>query len=779
MKTLLSQFCEEFDAVIRPLLQPMTRAADTLNHVTDKGGVKSVLPQVLDVRHHLGTLADKVAEQQAYVLIFGPLKSGKSTLMNAISGAYVSEVTALPAYPTMVFVQNDDDRSFTVTRYNGETQEFRDMDAMRTLMEWAHGELADRLREVEERGQEFDPQEHIPQAIRRVDVKIPANHLAESSAVLVDTPGLYSRMKFGYDRLTREFRNTAASAIFVVKTDNLFLEQVFEEFEDLLELFSRVFLVVNIDSTKRDLFPDGELGPSLESQHPDRIVAAYQNLSMTNPLRKAVDDGRLKIYPVDLLQAASMRMRGDDLEQDVPVGVAGFHAFMRDLSEYLNSTEYLVAFLSDSLRQAWNLLSELKTVHESAPVQKLSDEIGELEEQKAGFDAREKAILTLAKTTWDGFYAKLGEDLSSIGGGRIEKLREQTADQIAGGLDHWFEADGSFSSLVDDDMRPLLQGTRDDLARTVGGVLGTVATTEFAGGHPTADVKDALKTLGLSLGNLGTRCMKTLDPVEGLAEARLRVSTAMVPVKRSLLDYLLLRRHHTMQKRLFGPSDAASRPVSRHNKSKKLGEAARAALQHAFEVDFSDYLNGALDHVSTHVLAHYVDALRKTLRVELKRLKDDLAGERAGVEQRLEELQQVSSALTNLAAQAETTTTTLAELSTRYGETDPEALVGAVTEGEELEMESDSESEVEDADTVDTDELEIGEGRDDLLVDDDEEVEIDAADDEVEVEEADEIELERPRVATNGAGTTPDLGRTQPAASAAGGDDPRSPKSAP
>ena len=30
----------------------------------------------------------KVAEQQAYVLIFGPLKSGKSTLMNAMAAAY-------------------------------------------------------------------------------------------------------------------------------------------------------------------------------------------------------------------------------------------------------------------------------------------------------------------------------------------------------------------------------------------------------------------------------------------------------------------------------------------------------------------------------------------------------------------------------------------------------------------------------------------------------------------------------------------------------------------
>ena len=71
--------------------------------------------------------------------------------------------------------------------------------------------------------------------------------------ILVDTPGLYSRMNFGYDVLTREFRDGAACAVFVVKTDNLFLEQVFAEFNQLLGLFSRIFIVVNVDSGKRDL----------------------------------------------------------------------------------------------------------------------------------------------------------------------------------------------------------------------------------------------------------------------------------------------------------------------------------------------------------------------------------------------------------------------------------------------------------------------------------------------------------------------------------------------
>src|SRR5262249_25732373 len=134
---------------------------------------------------------------------------------------------------------------------------------------------------------------------------LPVQSLAESGTVLVDTPGLYSRMKFGYDVLAREFRNSASCAVFVVKTDNLFLEQVFAEFNQLLGLFSRIFLVINVDSKKRDLQADGRLWPSAESEHPEQIIEAFKTLSMAGPLRQAYKDGRLRIHAVDLLGAAS------------------------------------------------------------------------------------------------------------------------------------------------------------------------------------------------------------------------------------------------------------------------------------------------------------------------------------------------------------------------------------------------------------------------------------------------------------------------------------------
>src|SRR5690606_4547639 len=165
-----------------------------------------------------------------------------------------------------------EDYRFTVSRYNGDKIPYADNRSLQMLVQENHRVLAQRLREAEERGEEFDPGVHFPDAVRRIDVEVPAKNLKDSLTVLVDTPGLYTRMKFGYDLMTKEFRNSAACAVFVVKTDNLFLEQVFEEFNDLLDLFSRIFLVVNIDTNKRDLEADGSLKASLESEAPHEVI---------------------------------------------------------------------------------------------------------------------------------------------------------------------------------------------------------------------------------------------------------------------------------------------------------------------------------------------------------------------------------------------------------------------------------------------------------------------------------------------------------------------------
>ncbi|MFT7671337.1 MAG: energy-coupling factor transporter ATP-binding protein EcfA2, partial [Planctomycetota bacterium] len=482
MRTLLSQFCEEFDTAVRPLLEPLRRTAESLAESPKSGYSRAVLPDLLDVADQFTVLADKVAEQQAYVLIFGPLKSGKSTLMNAMSAAYVSEVTSLPAYPCMVYVSDSDSRKFTVTRYNGDTEVFQDPAALRMQVARAHTELADRIRKVESEGLEFDPLQHFDEAIRRVDVKVPAGELAHSGSVLVDTPGLYSRMKFGYDRMTKEFRNAAACAIFVVKTDNLFLEQVFDEFNKLLSLFSRIFLVVNLDSTKKDVMPDGSLVPSLESDDPIRVVEAFENLAMSQGLKAAADEGRLRIYPVDLINAASQRLtkgpkikRTGDVAKDTDEfltgisngGQADFDMFMRDLSEYLGSTDYLVAFLGDSIRRAKSLLDEADGTMSHPEVVAITSNIERLETEQEECKEKLGALTRLSDHNWRESLAGLERELREVGTSCSKEVSAKNAGLVSDALDSWFQKDASLKKLVQGELQPLITSSQRGLALTV------------------------------------------------------------------------------------------------------------------------------------------------------------------------------------------------------------------------------------------------------------------------------------------------------------------------
>src|SRR5690606_5215769 len=108
----------------------------------DLDALRPVMTALAEIQHRFQTLEEKVAGQQAYVSIFGPLKSGKSTLMNAISGAYVSEITALPAYPCLVYVKDGPEQKFVVTDYQGGRTPCQDGGEMQERLQRAHIALA-------------------------------------------------------------------------------------------------------------------------------------------------------------------------------------------------------------------------------------------------------------------------------------------------------------------------------------------------------------------------------------------------------------------------------------------------------------------------------------------------------------------------------------------------------------------------------------------------------------------------------------------------------------
>lgn len=693
MHTLLSQFCQDFDAHLRPILEPLESTSRALSEAEQGLPGKELLPELYELEIQFRTLCDKVAEQQAFVLIFGPLKSGKSTLMNAVSAAYVSEVTTLPAYPCMVYVSHSDELKFIVTRYNGETQKFSDPTALRMEINRAHGELADRIRDVENKGEVFEPALHFPRAIRRVDVKVPAGELNHSGAVLVDTPGLYTRMKFGYDCMTRDFRNAAACAIFVVKSDNLFLEQVFSEFTRLLDLFSRIFLVVNLDSSKKDLKPDGSLEPSLEQSDPIRIIEAFQTLVMSAPLKEAVDEGRLRIYPVDLQQAASRRLRerNGELESDEAgeeveryEGKANFNAFLGDLTDYLNSTEYLVAFLGDSLRRATSLLSETHSLFRRDSLAALKQKTENAEHDIRLMHARREALERLEGFSWEEAFHGLERDLQSVTREWAREVEERSAREFKRAVQLWFETDESVHDLIESRLMGVATQHREELAVKLHRALGDRVTRGAAGIAIPANVEEDLRTASIHLDDLGRSALTRLSPEIFGKKLSAPMQSSDIPVRRTLLDWLFFRSQAKLRQKLFGPAERPALRVPALVKGRRLGTPVMEAFEHILGEYQAEFFPATVRELCNRILGDYASAASKRVRGQLHGEGELLSARLADMEGRTQLLRDLLQRLDKLQGQVENAMGAIEVLQENYGQTEPVLLMQPYEPGREL-----------------------------------------------------------------------------------------------
>jgi GTPase SAR1 family protein len=571
MKTEISRFCGMCAQALEPLPNALDAAAKKFESRADALG--EVLTPLHEIRAHLRSLTDKVRDQQAYLLIFGPLKSGKSTLMNAISGSYVSEVTSLPGYPCLVFVRNSEEPCFSTTRYNGRESVFSDKSLLSEVVADAHRTLVEQIRAAESRGETFDPRSSFPEAIRRIDIQLPVPRLAESSTVLVDTPGLYSRMNFGYDVLTREFRESAACAVFVVKTDNLFLEQVFAEFNQLLGLFSRIFIVVNLDAGKRDLAPDGTLRPSAESEHPERVIEAFTSLSMTGPLRDAYTAGRVRIHAVDLLGAASEFITGS---AEPSRHRAAFDAFLQDLTDYLNSSDYTLEFVRDSLRQARNLCGEAAAAASHGAVGELGRQQRERKENMAALNAQIAAVDRLGASDWGRMFHRLHEAHERQVTELIRIRAAAVREEMRTALHAWFEGGESLADLCALHWNGLLVGAELKLADEIRSQFKARVAEENLGLEIPDAVRAEMQTAGFELADIGHGVLSKVKAPVGSALPAASIPAESVPVRKTWVDWLLVRTQRRVCVRVLGPEGASALPAQ--EKTRRFHEPARAAL---------------------------------------------------------------------------------------------------------------------------------------------------------------------------------------------------------
>lgn len=709
MRVELTEFCQEFTTVLRPLRDTLDHSIVSLHQNGEDPTVRELLSSFADVQHRLKILMDKAEQQHAYLLIFGPLKSGKSTLMNAISGAYVSEVSSLPAYPCLVYVHEGEQRQCSATRFDGTTLQFEDEGELHRRIQEAHAELAEELRRADREQRPFNPSVDFPGAIRRVDFTLPAPNLRQSGTILVDTPGLYTKMRYNYEQLTRDFRHNAACAVFVVKTDNLFFDQVFDEFKDLLSVFSRIFLVVNIDSSKQDLSPEGRLQPSLESRDPRRIIQAFEDLTVSAQMRAAIDDGRLQIYLVDLLRTAQQSLSGEryqlpidqraDPEHDadqavttpelsevsreeiladsqVPEGpdaivsnpdsevanpgaVAtarlGFDAFLHDLTTYLNSSGYIVEFMADSLRQVTMLIEELRRAAGSEAVSALREATREIEGRMETIQTRLAHLEALEALDWDAnleaVKAELDVERQAFSESTLSALRTQLHTQVG----NWFQSEDSVRDLVTRRLQPAIVETDKQLAERAESLARTRFQQRNGGLKLDAQTIGHLQQLDISFDDIAGEIVgETLAEPNRSAPSRIDLGQEELPVKRRWIDWVLFRSPNRVRRCVLGEDNPSYEPIPSTVKEKRLGEAGRVHLLEKVDKHIGEDLRTRDETKLNSLVAafreHYVQAVRS----RLEQLRRELQAEASSLQQRRREHQNIEEALDALAITTQT-----------------------------------------------------------------------------------------------------------------------------
>ena len=683
----LEAFCNQFTSALKPYDHALENSSEALRRAKGSEQLSAVLSDLQDNRHRLKILLDRALQQNTYLVIFGPLKSGKSTLMNAVSGAYVSEVSSLPAYPCLVYVKEGEAHGFSATSFNGDQQEFSTRSALVGSLDDAHEALAQRIRQAETEGASFSPAQDFSEAIRRIDFTMPAPYLRESGTILVDTPGLYTKMKYDYGQLTREFRDTAACAVFVVKADNLFFEQVFEEFADLLSVFSRVFLVVNIDSSKQDLSPDGSLQPSLEQRDPQRIIDAFQDLTVNAGIRSAIDNGRLKIYLIDLLQTAArslkenQEMTSEATAEEDPAGEhpaesdtdtadgeaaesaaaeddatdvaatqhsqVGFDAFRSDLTDYLNSSEYIAEFMSDSLRQAHSILGEVKEAVETPEVQAFRDEIKELVEKSAACKRQLSTVDQLQDSNWEAPLEELSREIwqqaLEHSGSVVSTLVKELTEEVKS----WTDSDESMHDLVQERIVSKIKDACQGVKERSIELFNRACHARNGGIRISGEVSRQLDALDISFDSIYTTFQPTVD--ERLrTDAELPDASELqesLELRRCLVDWLLFRSNKRIRNRIFGSENPSTQSFPAATKSRRLTEDAISNLCGAV----GDYTRRCflenLESVLESLLREYREAFTSEAKRLLKTKRQALRDEAAELSQQIELRQKVTDAL--------------------------------------------------------------------------------------------------------------------------------------
>jgi len=335
-----------------------------------------------DMVRHAAGLADKLEQQQFVVAVVGEFKRGKSSFINALLGAEVLPVGAIPVTSTVTVATYGRVPRVEIGFADG-TSEIADIDGL--------------SRYVTERENPGNRRK-----VARVVVEHPAAPLAEG-VQLVDTPGVGSIHQHNTDT-TQRFLSEVDAAIFVTSadqpvshTERLFLEEVSDH-------VAGMFFVLN----KVDILQPGDVGEVVD---------------FTTEALGAAIGRRAVVYPVSSLDALRAKEQGDT----DGVERSGISLFERDFGAFL-AEEKAAVLARSTARSAARLVAEetntVKVERETMrlPVNEATSLISRLEEVSARTTTFRRDLEALLEMETRTLIRTVEEDLAALRVSETDRL---------------------------------------------------------------------------------------------------------------------------------------------------------------------------------------------------------------------------------------------------------------------------------------------------------------------------------------------------------------------
>jgi hypothetical protein len=517
-----------------------------------------------------------------------------------------------------------------------------------------------------------DAVQRLQSAVRRVELELPAPALERAALQLFECPPIHGGLFSSYGEMLMGESGGASLAIFVLRVPQLFDPTVFAGFSQLLEAFERLFLVVNLDAASRDLSSEGEVVTGLERSDPLRVVEVFERLTTCEPLERGLSEGRVRIVPVDLLEAARTRFAQ---EADGGSRASGartrFDDFLDELAEALDRHEAFVTLVQSALRRAHECLEETRGLLALPALAELPFRLEQAENERGARARAGHALRRLrarARSEWqnEDAFVQLRERLAAELGARAQSLAQELAGPVALTIDDWFASAESVQGLIRGRLLPRVSDALDELARTAERALRAELASPACVESFSPDLARDFREAELVPAEL------LRAPAEGAAASPegallLPLDVEAIPVKPRLVDRLLLRSRARLRRALIGPPEAPASPLSTAQKEQRLGSEARARLRANAEGRVATLLSEAGRRISARSCEATLTAFVGELGARCEHLLSELEAPLAGLEARVDELRSMRARCQDLERACSLGTFSLEEIALRFG----------------------------------------------------------------------------------------------------------------